>query len=102
MRDFAVWVNAETMRLIGLALLHFLWQGAAIAAAAFTGMTLMRRAAGKYVVAVVMLALMMASPLITFLVLAQKHDVRVTTASPAGSSVAKPVAAAISSATAQF
>jgi beta-lactamase regulating signal transducer with metallopeptidase domain len=102
MRDFAVWVNAETMRLIGLALLHFLWQGAAIAAAAFTGITLMRRAAGKYVVAVVMLALMMASPLITFLVLAQKHDVRVTTASPAGSSVAKPVSAAISSATAQF
>ena len=44
MRDFAGWVNAETMRLIGMALLHFLWQGVAIAAAAFTGMTLVRRA----------------------------------------------------------
>jgi beta-lactamase regulating signal transducer with metallopeptidase domain len=80
MRDFARWVNTETIRLIGIALLHFLWQGLAIAAAAFTGMTLVRRAAGKYVVAVAMLALMTASPVITFLVLAQKQDASVTTA----------------------
>ena len=37
MREFAGWVNAETMRLIGMALLHFLWQGVAIAAAALRG-----------------------------------------------------------------
>jgi len=102
MRAFAGWVNAETMRLIGMALLHFLWQGVAIAAAAFTGMTLVRRAASKYVVAVAMLALMMASPVITFLVLTQKHDVQVTTASATGLSAAKPESAAISSETAQF
>jgi beta-lactamase regulating signal transducer with metallopeptidase domain len=103
MRDFAGWVNADTVRMIGIALLHFLWQGAAIAAVAFTGMTLVRRAAGKYVVAVAMFALMMASPVITFLVLTHRHDVGVTTASATGLiSAAQPEFAAISSGTAQF
>jgi bla regulator protein blaR1 len=80
MRDFGGWLNAETMRLIGIALLHFLWQGVAIAAAAFMVMTLVRRAAGKYVVAVGMLAVMLASPVITFLLLAHREQPRVTSA----------------------
>jgi hypothetical protein len=80
MSDFGGWLNAETMRLIGIALLHFLWQGVAIAAAAFMVMTLVRRAAGKYVVAVGMLAVMLASPVITFLLLAQRERPRVTSA----------------------
>jgi beta-lactamase regulating signal transducer with metallopeptidase domain len=103
MRSLSGWGNAETIRLMGMALLHFLWQGVAIAAAAFTGMTLVRRAAGKYVVAVALLALMMASPVITFLVLAHTHDVRVTTPSATGlSSPEQPEFAAISSGPAQF
>lgn len=80
MSDFGGWLNAETMRLIGIALLHFLWQGVAIAAAAFMLMTLVRRAAGKYVVALGMLAVMFASPVITFLLLAQREQPRVTSA----------------------
>ena len=103
MKDLTGLVNAETMRLIGMALLHFLWQGVAIVAAAFVGMTLVRRAAAKYVVAVAMLALMMASPVITFLVLAQRHDVPVTTANETGLiGAAQPEFAAISSRTAQL
>src|ERR1700674_4057753 len=72
MSGFAGWVTAETVRLIGLTLLHFLWQGIAIAAAAFAGMTVVRRASAKYLVAVVMLALMVAAPAVTFLVLAER------------------------------
>jgi beta-lactamase regulating signal transducer with metallopeptidase domain len=103
MKELAGWVNAESMRLIGMALLHFLWQGVAIVAAAFVGMTLVRRAAGKYVVAVAMLALMMASPVITFLVLAHRHNVPATTASVTGfMGAAQPEFGAISSGTAQF
>jgi beta-lactamase regulating signal transducer with metallopeptidase domain len=103
MKELAGLVNAETMRLIGMALLHFLWQGVAIVAAAFVGMTLVRRAAPKYVVAVAMLALMMASPVITFFVLAQRHDVPVTTASATGlMGAGQPEFGAISSGTAQF
>ncbi len=66
MRGLAGWLDAETMRLMGLALLHFLWQGVAIAAAAFMGMSLARRASAKYVVAVAMLALMVAAPAVTY------------------------------------
>ena len=103
MRDFAGWVNAETVRLIGMALLHFLWQGVAIAAAAFVGMTLVRRAAAKYAVSVAMLALMMASPVITFLLLAQRHDMPATTASATGlTNPAQPRFATIPSGPAQF
>jgi len=103
MRDFAGWVNTETMRLIGMALLHFLWQGVAIAAAAFMGMTLVRRAAAKYAVSVAMLALMMVSPVITFLLLAQRHDVPVTTVSATGLiNPAPPQFAAIPAGPAQF
>jgi beta-lactamase regulating signal transducer with metallopeptidase domain len=103
MRGFAGWVNTETIRLIGLALLHFLWQGVAMAAAAFTGMTLVRRASAKYVVSVAMLALMLASPLITFFVLAQRRDVPVTSVNATAlMGVAQPEFAAISWETALF
>ena len=74
MRGLAGWLDAETMRLMGLALLHFLWQGVAIAAAAFMGMSLVRRASAKYVVAVAMLALMVAAPAVTYLVLAKGRE----------------------------
>jgi beta-lactamase regulating signal transducer with metallopeptidase domain len=103
MRNLFDSVNAETIRLIGMALLHFVWQGVAIAAAAFTGMTLVRRAAGKYVVAVAMLALMMASPVTTFLVLAQRQAASVTIERATGlGSAERSKFAAISSGTAQF
>ena len=72
MSGFAGWVTADTVRLIGLTLLHFLWQGIAIAAAAFAGMTVMRRASTKYLMAVLMMALMVAAPAVTFSVLAER------------------------------
>ena len=72
MRGFAGWVTADTVRLIGLTLLHFLWQGIAIAAAAFAGMTVTRRASTKYLVAVAMLALMVAAPAVTVFVLSEQ------------------------------
>ncbi|MEQ1474460.1 MAG: M56 family metallopeptidase, partial [Candidatus Acidiferrum sp.] len=74
MTRIAGWANAETMRLVGIALLHFLWQGVAIAAAAFVAMSVVRRASAKYLVAVAMLAVMLAAPVLTFFVLAQRHE----------------------------
>jgi len=84
MRGFAGWVTPETVRLIGLTLLHFLWQGIAIAAAAFTCMTVVRRASAKYLVAVVMLALMEATPAVTFLLLSERPVTTPTTDATAG------------------
>jgi beta-lactamase regulating signal transducer with metallopeptidase domain len=80
MTGFAGWVNPETMRLMGLALLHFLWQGMAIAAVAFMAMAAVRRAASRYAVAVAMLVLMVAAPGITFFVLQQKHELAIFSA----------------------
>jgi beta-lactamase regulating signal transducer with metallopeptidase domain len=74
MTRFAGWVSPETMRLIGMSLLHFLWQGLAIAAATFVAMSAVRRASAKYVVAVTMLAVMMAAPVLTFIVLTRQQE----------------------------
>lgn len=68
------WFAPETMRLVGMALLHFLWQGAAIAAVAFLAMSLVRSASAKYLVGVAMLVAMVAAPAVTFLVLEQRHE----------------------------
>jgi len=84
MRGFSGWVTAGTVRLIGLTLLHFLWQGIAIAATAFAGMTVMRRASAKYLVAVVMLALMVTAPAVTFFVLSERPVTAPATDAPAG------------------
>jgi beta-lactamase regulating signal transducer with metallopeptidase domain len=73
MSAWAGWVNPETMRLMGLALLHFLWQGAALGAAAFLAMSLARRATVRYVLGISLLAAMVAAPAITFLVLTHRH-----------------------------
>ena len=50
---------------IGWALVHFVWQGTAIAALAAGGMALVRGARARYAVAVGVLLLMIAAPLIT-------------------------------------
>jgi beta-lactamase regulating signal transducer with metallopeptidase domain len=57
------------MRSLGWALLHFLWQGAALAALAAVLMSLCRGAARRYAVGVGTLVLMLAAPVVTFLVL---------------------------------
>ncbi len=102
MTRFAGWANPETMQLMAMALLHFLWQGVAIAASAFVAMSMMRRASARYLVALAMLALMVASPVITFLVLTQRHDAGVTEESVTGlSTAAQPEVAAISYLTGQ-
>ena len=51
----------------GWTLVHFLWQGAAIAAAAAIGLRLLRRGSpqARYVLACVALAAMLASPAVT-------------------------------------
>src|SRR6516225_4695095 len=69
MTHFADWLSPATLRLLALALLHFLWQGAALAALAYVLMALCRSAATRYAIAVAMLILMVSAPATTFLVL---------------------------------
>jgi beta-lactamase regulating signal transducer with metallopeptidase domain len=103
MRGFAGWVTPEAVRLIGLTLLHFLWQGIAIAAAAFAGMTVMRRASAKYLVAVVMLVMMVAAPAVTLSVLAERPVTASATDETAGlSRTGQPQVATLAATTQTF
>lgn len=69
------WLSPATLRLLALSLLHFLWQGAALAALAYVVMALCRSAAARYAVGVTTLGLMIAAPVGTFLVFrAQNHS----------------------------
>jgi len=74
MNHLADWLTPATSRLLALALLHFLWQGAALAALAYVVMAVCRRAATRYVAAVVILVLMVSAPVATFfLLLVREH-----------------------------
>ncbi len=63
-------ISPMMMHFLGWTLLHFLWQGTALAAVGAVVMSLCRRASIRYVVAVAILFLMLAAPVATFFVLA--------------------------------
>jgi bla regulator protein blaR1 len=62
------WISPAVLRTLALSLLHFLWQGAALAALAYVALALCQKASTRYVIAVVALIAMLASPVATFLV----------------------------------
>jgi beta-lactamase regulating signal transducer with metallopeptidase domain len=66
MTPLTSWLSPVTLRLLALPLLHFLWQGAALAAMGYVAMLLCRSAAMRYVAGVLTLALMFAAPIVTF------------------------------------
>ena len=68
--SFAI-ISAATMQSLGWALVHFLWQGTALAAVAAVGMALCRRASARYLIGVGALLLMLAMPVATFFLLEQ-------------------------------
>jgi len=67
------WLSPTAMQSLGWALLHFLWQGTALAALAAAAMALCRRASARYVLGVGALVLMLLAPLATFFY-AQQHS----------------------------
>ena len=66
MTSLANWASPELLLTLGWTLLHFVWQGAALAAVFAVAMTLCRSASARYAVAAGTLVLMMASPVVTF------------------------------------
>jgi len=57
----------DFLHTLGLSLLHFLWQGAALAALSAAALAVLRNASTRYVVAVITLVVMIAAPIVTFL-----------------------------------
>jgi len=76
------------MQSLGWALLHFLWQGTALAALAGAAMALCRRASTRYLLGVGALLLMLLAPLATFFFYSQQHS------SVADAAKSSPLAAA--------
>ena len=66
MTNFANWISPEILRTLGWTLLHFIWQGAALAAVFAVAVAAFRSATARYALAVGTLAAMMAAPAITF------------------------------------
>jgi beta-lactamase regulating signal transducer with metallopeptidase domain len=66
MTHFASWVSPDVMRTLGWSLVHFLWQGLALAALLSAAMAMCRSAAARYALAVGALVLMLAAPVVTF------------------------------------
>jgi hypothetical protein len=59
----------ELMKTLGLALLHFLWQGAALAAIGAAALAIAHTASARYAAGIATLALMVAAPVVTFVML---------------------------------
>jgi len=88
MTDLTRWFAPDTLRTLGWSLLHFVWQGFALAAIASIGMTLFRRSSARYIVGVLTLLAMVASATATFALLLSSQS-----ALQATEAVATPVIA---------
>jgi beta-lactamase regulating signal transducer with metallopeptidase domain len=77
MTSLTHWLSPSMLHSLGWTLLHFLWQGAAIAALAAVLMSLCRQASSRYILAVGALVLMLAAPIATFFFLTSSSDATV-------------------------
>jgi beta-lactamase regulating signal transducer with metallopeptidase domain len=75
MNNLMNFVSPSAMQSLGWALLHFLWQGTALAAVAAAAMALCRRSSSRYLIGVAALVLMLLAPLATLLFYSQQHSV---------------------------
>jgi beta-lactamase regulating signal transducer with metallopeptidase domain len=61
------WLSSNLVTVLGLVLVHFIWQGAVLALLAFAAMSFARKSATRYALGVYALALMLMAPVATFL-----------------------------------
>ena len=69
-----MWSSAETMRTLGWALIHFVWEGLAIALILYVVLGFSRSALVRYNASVCALLGMFVAPVVTFAVLAQRSE----------------------------
>jgi beta-lactamase regulating signal transducer with metallopeptidase domain len=68
------WISPGTMQSLGWALLHFLWQGTALAALAAAAMAVFRKPAARYLIGIIVLGLMLVGPVGTFVFYSQQRS----------------------------
>jgi beta-lactamase regulating signal transducer with metallopeptidase domain len=86
-------LSPETMRIVALTLLHFLWQGAALAAAAYVSLHFLRNASVRYAFLVGVLVLILAAPVATFVILNSQAATASTSPSTMNSALATDTSA---------
>src|SRR5260221_1380196 len=67
MSNLASWISPDVLQTLGWTLLHFLWQGAGVAALFAVASAVCRSASARYALAVGALVLMLVSPVVTFM-----------------------------------
>jgi beta-lactamase regulating signal transducer with metallopeptidase domain len=77
------WLSPSAMHTLGWTLLHFLWQGTAVAALAAVLMIFCRRSSARYAMAVMALAIMLTAPVVTFLLLTSSREEMIPRPAPA-------------------
>ncbi|MGH9494958.1 MAG: M56 family metallopeptidase [Candidatus Sulfotelmatobacter sp.] len=80
MTSLTSWISPIIMQSMGWTLLHFLWQGTAVAALAAGLIAVSRKPTTRYVLGVAMLALMTLAPVATFL-LYSRQEVKIGSSS---------------------
>nr|MBA3915971.1 hypothetical protein [Terriglobales bacterium] len=77
----ASWIPPEWIRATGWALVHFLWQGTALAVLAAIVMAQLQKASTRYIASVTVLCLMIAAPVATMLYSARTQPSTIPTTS---------------------
>jgi beta-lactamase regulating signal transducer with metallopeptidase domain/uncharacterized protein YnzC (UPF0291/DUF896 family) len=72
MNTLVHWISPETIQVLSWTLVHFLWQGSVLAVLLWLTMTAIRSASGRYVASMLVLVLMLAAPVFTFISLASQ------------------------------
>jgi len=75
-------LSPDLLRPLGLTLLHFIWQGAALAALAALAMALTKSASARYALGIAALLAMVAAPIVTLIVLQQNSSARAVVPQP--------------------
>ena len=91
MTNFANWMPSSMMQPLGWALVHFLWQGLAVAALVSVAMALSRSARTRYAIAVAALVLMVAAPIGTFFYLWNSESAATAAANSAAAVAGKRI-----------
>jgi len=75
-------LSPDLLRPLGLTLLHFIWQGGALAALAALAMALTKSASARYALGIAALLAMVAAPIVTLIVLQQNSSARAVVPQP--------------------
>lgn len=86
------WISPSTLESLGWALVHFLWQGTALAALAAVGLAVFRRPTARYLIGVSTLSVMLLAPIATYFFYSQPGPSSVETRKvPTGIMAARPL-----------